>query len=154
MATLTAKVLRKLLHYNPTTGLFKWLVRKPRVQLNRRPGTVTIHGYRRIGINGHVYSEHRLAYLYMKGYWPKLEIDHINGNPVDNKWSNLRAASRSLNNQNIYKPNSNNTNGYRGIRRKGKKFSANIQIGVFDTAIQAHRAYIAVKRKLHAGAIL
>ena len=43
-----------------------------------------------------------------------IEIDHINGIRHDNRWENLRSASRRDNRQNL-KTYENNTSGYPGI---------------------------------------
>lgn len=40
---------------------------------------------------------HRVAFALMEGRWPNGDIDHINGNRSDNRWSNLRECSRSEN---------------------------------------------------------
>jgi hypothetical protein len=88
--TLSAKRLRKLLTYAPTTGVFRWRVRKgPHV----RGVAGCIHppkGYRVIGIDGKMYRANRLAWLYMTGKWPKLEIGYINHKTSDARWANLR----------------------------------------------------------------
>jgi hypothetical protein len=76
---VTAERLRELLHYDPETGLFMWVVSTS----NRgRAGAVAgsnFHGYRCIGIDGHHCLSHRLVWLWTEGEWPKGEIDHING---------------------------------------------------------------------------
>ena len=76
-------------------------------------------------------------------------VDHVNGNPLDNRLTNLRIANKSQNaaNRGLDK---NNTTGYKGvsqvkktgryratIRVKGK----NIHIGIFALAKDAAVAY-------------
>lgn len=60
------------------------------------------------------YKAHRLAFLYMEGSFPRSDVDHINREPSDNRWANLRRATRSENNRNtrLYR---NNTSGMRGV---------------------------------------
>lgn len=58
------------------------------------------HGYRMGAIQGRRFLSHRVAFLLQTGGWPPDTIDHINGDKLDNRWSNLRAASRAQNNQN------------------------------------------------------
>lgn len=80
---------------------------------------------------------------------PKEAVDHINGNPCDNRKSNLRLATLSQNQGNRVL-NANNTSGYKGVRyhKLAKKFVARITIkgvetylGLHATAIDAARAY-------------
>lgn len=101
-AILTAAYLREVLSYDPGTGLFKWLKK-----LNRkgRIGDVAGHfckrkGYALIYIDGQRYRAHRLAWLYVTGDWPALVIDHMDRNPANNAWANLRLATAVENGRN------------------------------------------------------
>lgn len=86
-------------------------------------------------------------------------IDHINQNKADNRRSNLRIASKSLNALNSHK--AKGAVPYRGVRinkQKGKLFVATIafdgqrkQIGLFNTAEEARDAYLAEQRRLTNG---
>ena len=115
MEKLTQKELKRLLHYDPETGVFTWLKRPSnRVEIGQEAGYINRHlGYRIIGILGQVYFAHRLAFLYMKGKWPR-EIDHVNRVKSDNKWENLREVSRSENSINK-DLQANNKSGHKGI---------------------------------------
>lgn len=83
-------------------------------------------------------------------------IDHINQNKADNRRSNLRMASKSLNALNSHKVRS--STGYRGVihnRQKGKPFKASIivnsksiHLGMFDTAEEAGLAYLTKQKEL------
>ena len=93
----------------------------------------------------------------MTGSFPKDEIDHINHNRLDNKWSNLRKASRKENMQNYKKP-ATNTSGYMGVcwHKNAKKWIASIRInnkrihlGSFNTAEEGYNAYLNAKEKYH-----
>lgn len=89
---LTAARLRELLHYEPKTGV--WTVIK--AYGRRRVGEKVDHilgKYRGITIDGKQYLSHRAAWLYMKGQWPTITVDHKNRKKNDNRWSNLRSAS-------------------------------------------------------------
>jgi hypothetical protein len=88
--------------------------------------------YIRISIDGRQYRAHRLAWLYIYGRWPKEEIDHIDGNGLNNKLSNLRECTRQENAKN--KPlQKNNSSGISGVN--------------WHSASQKWEAQIYVKRK-------
>lgn len=119
---LTADEARQLLDYDPETGLLRWrqTTLKPKEWNTRWAGKVT--GYRdershclQVRLNNRIYVAHRLARLIMTGEWPAEEIDHISGDWSDNRWKNLREATRGENMRNKAKQ-SNNTSGYRGVR--------------------------------------
>jgi len=155
---LTASHLREILHYEPSTGEFRWLVsHPPRGRVGKIAGWQ--HGithYWRIRIDGRLYQGHRLAWLYMTGEWPKQDIDHINGDRADNRWSNLRDVTNAQNIQNQRKAQRNSRSGYLGVVPYGKRWSARITkngvihpLGTFDSPQLAHDAYISAKRLMH-----
>jgi hypothetical protein len=95
---LTAKRLRKVLSYVPTTGIFRWKVNAgSRAPVGTIAGAKNGRGYHQIRIGGQPYSASRLAWLYMTGKWPNSEISYINGKPSDTRWANLRKATSSPN---------------------------------------------------------
>jgi hypothetical protein len=156
--TLTLDRLKQVLHYDPESGLFTWLVRTSmRVQVGAVAGTPNF-GYVRICIDDEAILAHCLAWFYMTGAWPTNEIDHINGVRNDNAFRNLREADRLLNSQNMRKARADNSTGLLGVRRMRERFQANIGVagrsmncGTFDTPEQAHTAYVSAKRRLHVG---
>jgi HNH endonuclease len=93
---LTAKRLRDVLSYAPTTGIFRWKVSaSSRAPVGAIAGAKNGRGYHQIRIGGRPYSASRLAWLYMTGKWPNSEISYINGKPSDTRWANLRKATSS-----------------------------------------------------------
>lgn len=149
---ITQAQLKSLFHYDPMTGLFMRTDRVANcVHLGDFAGATDTYGYRQIKIKGRSYLAHRLAWLYMTGEMPSDEIDHINADRRDNRWSNLRQADRSMNNQNrnygralpcgVYQ-----NRGGRFISRLTKD-RQRVHLGMFDTPEEAHAAYeMAVKR--------
>ncbi|MHB0965531.1 MAG: HNH endonuclease signature motif containing protein [Bellilinea sp.] len=163
---ITQKRLKELLHYNPETGAFAWKSDRYAGRNNAflitkagdRAGFVVRDGYRYIVIDGNRKAEHRWAWLYMTGVAldRSTDIDHINGVRGDNKWRNLRTATRSENMQNMKTHHLDNETGFLGVERKRDKFSARIclkgvrhSLGSFDTAQAAHEEYLKAKRVLH-----
>ena len=95
-------------------GKLFWKVAKAkRLKLNQEAGCHKEKGYFHIGIDGTNYLLHRLIFCMHYGYMPEF-VDHIDGNPSNNKIENLRAATRSQNNCNS-KIQKNNTSGIRGV---------------------------------------
>ena len=101
---------------------------------------------------------HRLVWMVVHGEFPGDMIDHINGNPTDNRIENLRVVTHSVNMQNRRTARSTNKTGLLGVSVSGSKFSAEIRIdgtqvclGRFETAQMAHEAYVNAKRTHHIG---
>jgi len=147
------------LKYSPEDGHFRWIKRiAPKTRVGGIAGTIRKDGYVQLSLSGKHYLAHRLALLYMTGELPE-EVDHINGNRADNRAKNLRKASRAENGSNIRAPKANNTSGYLGVTFSAKrsKWQAQITVnrkhmnlGLYNSPIEAHEAYVAAKRKLHA----
>jgi len=107
-------------------------------------------GYIKLCFNGKWVMAHRLAWLLVYGRHPNGEIDHINGNPGDNRICNLRECTRS---QNVM--NTRRGNGVCWHKTK-KKWQALVKsggkshfLGHFDTREEAEVAAIAGRKKLH-----
>ena len=141
--------LKQLLNYDPDTGVFTWLFSRRGVKTGSIAGTVHPSGYIVIRIDGRLYRAHRLAFLYMKSTFPAKDADHINGIKADNRWINLREATRSENKRNSGK-HADNTSGYKGVykRKATGKWVARCQVhgkkhclGDHDTPELAHAAY-------------
>jgi hypothetical protein len=127
--------LKELLHYDPETGVWTWLKPKKACFIGKRCGAICSSGYRQIKIGGIAYCSSRLACLYMTGEWPKDTMDHINRIKDDDRWVNLREATRSQNNYNrVY-------GDMRGIWRQHHrwrvKVGVNNYLGSYQTICEA-----------------
>lgn len=156
--SITQEDLKKHVHYQPETGVFtRVFANARRVKVGDIAGRLYPKGYRQICINGKSYAEHRLAFLYMNGEFPKNQVDHINGVKDDNRWGNLREATSSENLYNVGKY-SKNTSGFKGVDFvKGlNKWQARITVngnrihlGYFDKPDIAGNAYKEFSAKHH-----
>jgi len=132
---LTQKDLMSILEYNKDTGIFKWTKSiGSRSVVGEKAGCMS-EGYVKIKIYGKKYFAHRLAWLFIEGYFPENEIDHINRNPSDNRWVNLRHVGRLCNirNSGKRKDNSSGVTGVSWDRSNGKWV---VQIGVNNKRIR------------------
>jgi len=112
--------------------------------------------YKVCWINGRSYFVHRLIFLISRGYLPA-QIDHVNGDTLDNRICNLRAASNAQNQRNKGAMPKNQI-GLKGVsykkdmQRYRAQISANgkgYHLGYFSTPSQAHAAYKQAAKRLH-----
>ena len=151
--------LREVLKYSKRTGLFTWI--KPTHPQSRRcviganAGHASTSGHLQICIDGKFHSSHRLAWLYVTGSWPDGDIDHRNGIPSDNRWSNLRLASRSQNVANA-KKRAGSKSTLKGVKyhAQSNKWVGQLRVagralylGIFKTPEKAHAAYVKAARE-------
>ena len=83
--------LQILFDYDSKTGWFTNRYSRGRAKAGERAGSPTGHGYRKITIDYKRYYEHHVVWFYIHGVLPS-EIDHINGDPSDNRIENLRPS--------------------------------------------------------------
>lgn len=156
---LTAERLRELVHYDPGTGIFTNRAPRKKIRVGEVAGTVDKDsGYVVLCLDRARYYGHRLAFLYMTGEWPKLMGDHKNGARADNRWDNLRDASRLVNQQNMRGAARGSASGLLGAHKKRDRWTSQIKVrgqlvklGTFLTPEAAHSAYVCAKRKYHEG---
>jgi hypothetical protein len=147
-----------VLSYDPLTGFFTWIAapspNKPHL-VGQRAGRILDTGYTDIKIDRCMIGAARLAWFYMTGEWPDEEMDHEDVNPANNKWDNIRPATRKQNgaNRQLFK---NNTSGWKGVSwaaASGKWFSAikvdrkTKNLGYYDCGAAAHFAYLVAADK-------
>lgn len=152
---MNQNLLKSMLEYSPESGLFIWIKNKGRGENGSIAGYKEAKGYIQIKINQVGYKAHRLAWLYMTGDFPILQIDHINRIKDDNRWENLRLATPSENQRNKIMPSG--ISGFRGVVQHCNKWRAQIKdgygrqkiIGLFDDKKDAAIAYDKEAKILH-----
>lgn len=147
--SLTQDRLKELLSYDAATGQFTWNVslRGRFAKAGAVAGGPHSEGYIWVGIDGQKHLAHRLAWLYMTGAFPSDDVDHINGCRTDNRFANLRAATRAENLQNS-KKKSGTLSQFKGVSKHKDRWHAQIfckgvrtSLKYHDTEVAAAKAY-------------
>jgi len=147
---INIKDLKDFLEYCPETGNLFWKNKKtkPAGCLHKKVG------YKVITISGKQYYQHRVIWAMNHGSWPKNTIDHINGNRLDNRISNLRDVPHFFNMLNQNNAAKTNKCGVIGVRKQRNKWRASIRIngrvthlGIFEDLEDAKQAYLTAKEK-------
>lgn len=159
MIKLIQSELKRKLRYDQETGIFTWIDpgKYHKEKTGKRAGCFCNNKgkkYEHIRINKSYYGSHRLAWLYVYGYFPKI-IDHINGDSMNNRILNLREVNEFQNTQNHktgVKKNglptgvTTNKKGYRSRITVNKKV---IALGVYKNPRDAQIAYETARKKYH-----
>ena len=130
---VTYEVAHKLLSYDENSGRLTWKSRPLEMfksvgaaktwntrYAGKDAGTIVGHKsgkytqYINVIVRPNVYKAHRVIWLMQTGEWPEGHIDHIDGNGLNNAWSNLREATTSQNAMN-QKVRSDSTSGIKGV---------------------------------------
>lgn len=151
--------LRQRFTYNAESGNLHW-VKPPSGRshdiMTPIAGSLRRDGRRVVIIRKIHYYAHRLVWAYVHGEFPEKFIDHINGDNQDNRIENLRLAEHGENMQNMRSARSDSSSGLIGVGRHRNKFISVIRLhgkkyhlGSFNTAQEAHEAYVRAKRAMH-----
>lgn len=137
--TQLEKFILKTFRYDPETGVMirvlRNYVRAKDYPIYKTAGTIDRNGYRRIvfrtfGGEKSGMAAHRIAFLFMQGKLPPdgIDVDHINGIKGDNRWINLRLATRSQNNMNSKIKRKFTLTGQKGVNINKECWSAQIAV--------------------------
>ena len=140
---LTQARVRELFDYDPLTGI---VTRKTKPAWNTSIGEVVgakdLNGYLVTKIDDIQYKLHRIIFLWLEGYLPENPVDHIDHNPSNNIWSNIREVSHSCNSRNC-KMAKNNKSGVNGVNwhPRDKVWCANIRFNHKHVNLKASRDF-------------
>lgn len=142
--SVTPEIARRLFDYDPLIGIAIWKSRAPsdfdcKNPISQAKRWNSQNSGKQVGgmvgdyigcrLNGKLYRFHRLAWLWFYGEWPVHPIDHINGDPADNRIDNLRLATPLENMRNMKKSKAN-LSGHVGVSWKpsAKLWQARIKV--------------------------
>lgn len=160
---LSAEKARRFFAYDADTGGLAWKIKPGRSIRVGDPAGTEHKGRTTVGIDRRMYPIGRLIWLIAYGVWPVGVVDHINGNPLDNRLANLRDVPQRVNVENRRKPTSRNKSGLLGVswHAGNQAWRATIvargrqrTIGYFSDPIAAHDAYVSAKREIHTGSTI
>jgi hypothetical protein len=146
----TLAELCQFLDYNQTDGTFRWKVARPNMRVGDLAGGRQDHGHYRLRFRARHYYIHHLVWLFETGKWPAKDLDHIDGDRGNNRFSNLREVTPQENHANrkihrdgrLVGATSAGPNRWRStIRVDGKR----VNLGCFATQEEAHAAYVAAR---------
>ncbi len=156
--TLSIAEIRDLWEYEKETGIFRWKISGRGIPLDK----ITGHSDGRYIVltkgEEKLYA-HRVAFVLMDGRWPTSTVDHINGDKLDNRFSNLREATQAQNlrNKAVKGDSLTRIKGVTKDRRDGR-FYAYIDtngkrrsLGGFDTPELAEAARKQAEKLYHEG---
>ena len=153
--THTVDQVRQKVDYDPATGTFTWKQSKQKCLLGGVAGTVYPLGYRVIQIDGYRYMASHIAFAFMTGRWPYPTVDHIDRDPTNDRWGNLREATPTQQKVN-QRVRSDSVTGVRGVSRPYNKYRARVAIegkyvnlGLHNTVEAATAAVQAFRLELY-----
>lgn len=155
---LSREYLQSILRYDPETGVWTRIEARGGARIGDVAGNPDSGGYTQITIDGVIYMAHRLAWFYMTGEWPPRRIDHEDTDQANNRWVNLRLATRRQNaaNAKVSKANRLGVKGVTRVKSKSLPFRARIYvnkrlvtIGYYATPEEANAAYFKRAQQAH-----
>lgn len=158
---VTSKVsvnrIKQLLDLDPVTGQFRWKVSRGPARAGSVAGNKDAYGYTCLTVDGVAVKAHRAVFAITHGYWPD-RVDHIDGNPANNRPENLREATAAENSMNRRR-RKDSTSGVKGVvwSKKSRKWEARcgaggrfFYVGQFDDLVQAEERLREFRQALHA----
>lgn len=149
----TADELLRLFSYDEESGLLTRLTPHGPKGRELPAGSVVTGGEKsrdvRVRVFGIRYKVHQIVWCIKTGTWPTTHIDHRDLNPKNNRWDNLRSASRMENSANSHRRRGNQS-GFKGVIWDGssnrwkaqlRTGGRNYNLGRYACPEEAHAAY-------------
>lgn len=155
---VTYGLVRRIFTYDPVEGILRWNIHGRGIPFGKAAGSSsTKGGHLAVSIGGKDYKVQVIIWLWMTGNWPQSMVDHRDRIKQNNKWDNLRLATRSQNAMNT-KVRADNTSGHKGVFlvKKTSIYHAYIDVDkkrislgwgmTFDEAVKVRKA---AEKKYH-----
>lgn len=164
LTDLVKEEVKALFTYDKEEGILRWRNasgRHGRYPAGSPAGSPNAEGYFQVRVGGQSYRVCRLIWLLVTGEWPEHQVDHVDRNPANDKWENLREATPSQNKANCGKYKTEKASCHlKGVqavqKRKSIRYRAiatkdgnRFHLGYFDTPEEAHAAYLRASEELH-----
>lgn len=172
---VSISVLREMFDLDSLTGVIRWRIR-PISHFKDTPRRTAAHsmnrtnsayagrvaftskhqlGYLRAELGGKLWQAHRVAFALHNGRFPVGDVDHINGDPRDNRPENLRETTHEVNMRNSAR-RADNKSGHPGVYfdPRCRKWIADLRaanpryLGSFDSFEEALAVRRAAQQKL------
>jgi hypothetical protein len=138
-----AEEARRLFFYHAETGLILrrcyWMGKNVGEEAGAERTDSDGMTYRSLSIKHTPFMSHRVAWLLHYGRWPAMQIDHKDGNGLNNRIDNLREVTNQQNAMNLKKRNPKS--GHTGVRwhKAGKMWQARIHIDGKEIGLGLYR---------------
>lgn len=153
--------VRALLDYDSESGHLTWKVNRGSARIGFVAGVVS-EGYRLVRLDQRLHKAHVLVWLWVTGESPDGDVDHIDGDGLNNRFDNLRVLSHTENMWNVVRARRDSGTGVMGVtfhrptgkwRARIRKHGVEQYLGLFATVEEASAAYWAAKQELHGESI-
>lgn len=149
--------LQELFTFDAESGFLLWVKSRGTKRAGTVAGSINHDGYFRVGVDGALFMAHRIIWKLTRGDEPPEIVDHIDGNPANNRVENLRGAPPAENALNS-RTRSDNQSRIKGvcINSRGGKWRAHlyvkgkqVRLGRFNSIDDARNAVVEARRNIH-----
>lgn len=146
---ITSTYLNEILHYDPLTGALSNKIDRGKAKKGFVHHSRNTSGRIIVTLHNKTYIAHRVIWCMMTGLWPEEQIDHKDGDHLNNRWDNLREATLRQNLANRRMFRTKKLSSTKGVYKAGKRYKAvityhgeHLYLGRYDTEEEAGEAYM------------